>query len=119
MSGKLTLNARLDQRLLMNQKLRQMITFLQYTTIELKEKIQELLEINPLVEVKEEQDVEAHEANLPDWMTFTTASKHVSYSDDEYDPLQMSLQKKPCVSICLNKHSIVILLLRSKKRQKC
>ncbi len=58
MSSKLLLTTKLDQRLMMNQKLKEMITILQYTTIELKQKITEFLESNPLLELLEDSESE-------------------------------------------------------------
>lgn len=61
MSSKLLLTAKLDQRLMMNQKLKEMINFLQYTTIEIKQKITEFIESNPLLEVQEEAEGQEEE----------------------------------------------------------
>ena len=54
MSNKLLLTTKLDQRLLMNQQLKQVITLLQVTTLELKQQVEQWIETNPLIEVKEE-----------------------------------------------------------------
>lgn len=54
MSQKLQLTTKLDQRLLMNQQLKQVITLLQVTTLELKQQVKTWLESNPLIDVKEE-----------------------------------------------------------------
>lgn len=61
MSQKLQLTTKLDQRLLMNQQLKQVITLLQVTTLELKQQVKTWLESNPLIDVKEEA-VEEDEA---------------------------------------------------------
>src|SRR5688500_11284548 len=53
MTIKLQLTAKLDQRLVMNQQLRQAITLLQYTTFELKEIVQQAIEANPLLELND------------------------------------------------------------------
>jgi RNA polymerase sigma-54 factor len=86
MNGKLILSNNLNQRLLMNQKLKQVIQFLQYTTIEIKEQIQELLETNPLVEIKEEAD-EAIEQNDYDAKNYSLGIRNKSSSkgsDEDY-----------------------------------
>lgn len=91
MSGKMLLTARLDQRLLMNQKLKQVITFLQYTTVELKQQIKEMIETNPLLEVNEEIESEESEASQPEedaaWQSHTGVSvknNHHSEAHDDY-----------------------------------
>ncbi len=58
MSNKLLLTTKLDQRLLMNQQLKQVITLLQVTTLELKQQVEQWIETNPLIEVKEEVEEE-------------------------------------------------------------
>ncbi len=58
MSQKLQLTTKLDQRLLMNQQLKQVITLLQVTTLELKQQVKTWLETNPLIELKEEVNEE-------------------------------------------------------------
>lgn len=54
MSNKLLLTTKVDQRLLMNQQLKQVITLLQVTTLELKQQVEQWIESNPLIEVREE-----------------------------------------------------------------
>ncbi len=86
MSSKLLLTAKLDQRLMMNQKLKEMINFLQYTTIEIKQKIAEFIESNPLLEELEEgesQEEEQEEAWSADYQ-LTNKTRHgvESLNDD-------------------------------------
>lgn len=86
MNGKLSLTTKLNQRLLMNQKLKQVIKFLQYSTIEIKEQIQELLESNPMVEIKEESDYST-EHNDDFSTNYTHGVRKSTYSgggDDDY-----------------------------------
>jgi RNA polymerase sigma-54 factor len=58
MSPKMQLVAKLDQRLAMNQQLRQAITLLQYNTIELKQLVQNYLENNPLIDLEEAENTD-------------------------------------------------------------
>ncbi len=55
MNINLQLTAKLEQRLLMTQQLRQAITLLQYNTIELKQVVQQFVDKNPLLEVEESE----------------------------------------------------------------
>lgn len=61
MSNKMLLTTKLDQRLLMNQQLKQVITLLQVTTLELKQQVKTWIESNPLIEVDEEAVEEERE----------------------------------------------------------
>lgn len=84
--SKLMLTTRLDQRLLMNQQLKQAITLLQSSTIELTQQLQTALESNPLLEIKEEveesdnEDDDYEDTNHYD--NQTSSKKFVS--DDDY-----------------------------------
>ena len=59
----LLLTTKLDQRLLMNQQLKQVIGLLQVTTLELKQQVKTWIESNPLIELKEETPEDEQEAN--------------------------------------------------------
>lgn len=53
MSTKMLVTMKLDQRLAMNQQLRQAIELLQHNTLELKQLIQQSIECNPFIELDE------------------------------------------------------------------
>lgn len=53
MSTKIQLTTKLDQRLTINPQLRQAISLLQYTTLDLKQLVQQTLETNPFLENQE------------------------------------------------------------------
>ncbi|RDI39968.1 RNA polymerase factor sigma-54 [Aquicella lusitana] len=74
MSTKLLVTMKLDQRLAMNQQLRQAIALLQYNTIELKQVIQQYIQSNPLIDVDEEQETE------PIYKAEEYITHHQSYS---------------------------------------
>tara|TARA_R110000868_G_scaffold93170_10_gene258005 strand:- start:120 stop:1511 length:1392 start_codon:yes stop_codon:yes gene_type:complete len=79
------LTTRLDQRLVMNQTLKQVIKFLQYTTLELKQQVKEVLETNPLIDVAEdspELESEEDDAWLPG-ADYTGISRHGQSSAQE------------------------------------
>lgn len=59
MSTKIQLTTKLDQRLTINPQLRQAISLLQYTTLDLKQLVQQTLETNPFLEA---QDTEIKES---------------------------------------------------------
>jgi RNA polymerase sigma-54 factor len=68
MNIKFELTQKLDQRLTMNQQLRQAIMLLQYNTIDLKEMVKKLIEENPLLEAEHEDintqsDIKAQQEN--------------------------------------------------------
>src|SRR5581483_4400009 len=76
MSPKMQLIAKLDQRLAMNQQLRQAITLLQYNTIELKQFVQQYIENNPLIDVDEAENAEhrhEHESDKTRSSDYTAA----------------------------------------------
>lgn len=66
MSSKMLVTMKLDQRLAMNQQLRQAIELLQYNTLELRQLVQQQIELNPLIELEESESdiqVESDEFN--------------------------------------------------------
>lgn len=80
MSTKLALTAKLDQRLAMNQQLRQAINLLQYNTLELKQIIQEHLETNPLIEA-EDAEIDDRDTYFSHYSADTYKSAY--YTDEE------------------------------------
>lgn len=84
MNINLQLTAKLEQRLLMTQQLRQAITLLQYNTIELKQVVQQFVDKNPLLEVEESE--------LPDYYQVSHYSpsykKSNRISDEEENGLE-------------------------------
>ncbi len=84
----MALTTRLDQRLMMNQKLKQVITFLQFTTQELKQQIKEIIETNPLIEICEETEdsEEAQSLEEGEWeINYAHSQKSTSYVDSSHD----------------------------------
>lgn len=63
MSTKMLVTMKLDQRLTMSQQLRQAITLMQYTTLDLKQLVQQTLETNPLLELVEQEIIEPLDEN--------------------------------------------------------
>lgn len=88
MSSKMMLVTRLDQRLLMNQNLKQVITILQCSTLELKQKIREMTESNPLIEVQDEnEESEVNENESYDLTYYTQSSQSSGFAgsiEDDY-----------------------------------
>lgn len=84
MSNKMLLTTKLSQKLAMNPQLSQVITLLQYTTLELKQEISNILEKNPLIEVVEEDGSES-EADAEDlsWHNGSYISSRNSYSREQ------------------------------------
>jgi RNA polymerase sigma-54 factor len=81
--------AKLDQRLAMNQQLRQAITLLQYNTIELKQLVQHYVENNPLIDVEEAENAEHRQEadgdknrNNDYTAALTKAHQHQDYRSD-------------------------------------
>jgi RNA polymerase sigma-54 factor len=79
MSHKLQLTTKLDQRLLMNQQLKQVITLLQVTTLELKQQVKTWLETNPLLELKE--DVNEDDEDLGEYQYHGKVKKSNNQQD--------------------------------------
>lgn len=63
MSTKMQMSVKLDQRLTMNQQLRQAITLLQYNTLDLKQFVQQCIETNPLLEIEETENSQEENEN--------------------------------------------------------
>jgi RNA polymerase sigma-54 factor len=88
MVTKLQLSPRLDQRLMISQQLKQAITLLQYSTVELTQVIKQYIDSNPMIEVVEENeekiDVEADYNNEAGHYTALTVTKKTqSYDNNE------------------------------------
>lgn len=82
--SKMMLTAKLNQQLLMSQQLKQAISMLQYTTLELKQQVENIVETNPLVELSDESDVQEetwHYTNGPSYKT----SQYTENFDDAMD----------------------------------
>lgn len=77
MNINLQLTAKLEQRLMMSQQLRQAISLLQYNTIELKQIVQQFIEKNPLIDIEEVEKVEPqHEVDyVPSAANYTKYNK--------------------------------------------
>ncbi len=60
------LTTKLDQRLVMNQQLRQAITLLQYNTLDLQQIVKQHLENNPLIELEETESDEEEQFLIED-----------------------------------------------------
>jgi RNA polymerase sigma-54 factor len=83
MNNKLSITMRLDQRLAMNQQLRQAISLLQYNTIELKQVIQQHIESNPLIDIDEAESAEENATYDMGSYTYSASySKRYSYSEE-------------------------------------
>lgn len=81
------LTAKLEQRLMMSQQLRQAISLLQYNTIELKQIVQQFLEKNPLIELEEVEDIEQqqHDEYTPSQVNY---SKYNKIDENEENALE-------------------------------
>jgi len=88
MSNKMLVTMKMDQRLQMSQQLRQAITLLQYTTLDLKQLVQQYIDTNPMIEVEESEETlkpeETAEENDPYASSYSADWRHKkAYFEDE------------------------------------
>lgn len=94
MSTKMLLTPKLDQRLVMNQQLRQAITLLQYNTLDLKQLVQQYIENNPLIEVEENEKADDTKSVNLEFSQFTAnVYKSKQYHEDENSIDNFSIRK--------------------------
>lgn len=79
MSSKMQVSMKLDQRLTMNQQLRQAITLLQYNTLDLKQFVQQFIETNPLIEI-EEREAENHPEENENYSSYDYEQKQPDFA---------------------------------------
>lgn len=80
------LTTKLGQKLAMNPQLSQVITLLQYTTLELKQEISNIIEKNPLLELVEEES-DDNEPEEGDWHVAGQSGKS-TYTSESLDQLE-------------------------------
>lgn len=80
MGTKLQITTKLDQRLLLNQQMKQAIGLLQSTTLELKQQVLNWLETNPLIEIKEELN---EEENTDEMIHYSNTRKEKYFESTE------------------------------------
>lgn len=92
MNNKLQLTTKLDQRLMLNQQMKQAIGLLQSTTLELKQQIKTWLETNPLIEVEEINEEESED--IEDYSNYTERTrkeKTIENHDDFIENMENSV----------------------------